>query len=170
MYLYHKTTQKYLILKQCQVYSSIELSTKLICILTNTMQKPPWKLNWRCENSQRNSTLQVFEPLSIINNFWKSFLLQAPSMDLMIILSKTSLFFNKYLTSSNSSVKPSNPKISIFLTCKDKQLGTHCGSIHLRLSPTVKSSISWSKEKYHKQQIQCHLGQKSFTYSPLLLS
>lgn len=142
----------------------------LICIFTHMMQKPPRNPNSRCENSQRNSTLQVFEPLSKINNFWKSFLLQASFMDLMIILSNTSLFFNKYLTSSNSCFKPSNPQISIFLTCNNKQLGTHCGSVHLRLSPTIRKSISWSKEKYHKQQIKCHLARKSFTYSPLLLS
>lgn len=82
---------------------------------------------------KRNWTSQLVEPLSSLNNSWRSFFFGAELVNTIIILFKPSPFFNRYLTSSISSFWPPRLKISIFLTRINKHWGAQCGSIHLKL-------------------------------------
>lgn len=97
-----------------------------------------YKISWKRSQSwksqtQRNWTSQLVEPLSSLNNSWRSFFFGAELVNTIIILFKPSPFFNRYLTSSISSFWPPKLKISIFLTRINKHWGAQCGSIHLKL-------------------------------------
>lgn len=112
------------------------------------------------ENSQKNWTWQVIEPLSNINNFWQRSFVEALSLHLMIILFKTLLFFNKYLTGFSSSSFSSYPWTSICLTCNRKQRGTRCGLFH-----PICQTLLWLLRKQTSENNKYHFFQKFISSS-----